>query len=137
MPKDQKGSILGIDNDILEKFLILVRDRYHEVDQANYFLESNTNISGSNIAMANQRDFLSHLCTILRKPELTKQEQLDQISTAEEHSRRAIIESYQLSVSVKQKNIIKLIEEYKTKVVPIKNEESVLNSGLSISSIRH
>ena len=57
MAEEQKEClILGIDKEIIEKFLILVRDKFHLVDKANYFLESNTNISGSNIAMANQRD---------------------------------------------------------------------------------
>jgi hypothetical protein len=136
MVKDEKNLVLNIDKDIIEKFLKLARDRYHQVDKANYFLESNTNISGSNIAITNQRDFLSHLCTLLQNPKLSRDQQLDQISSAEEHLRRAIIESYQLVVSIKQKDIDTLIQNYIKLVVPIQRKEPTLSSALTIQTIR-
>ncbi|MCP4681071.1 MAG: hypothetical protein GY864_01895 [Desulfobacterales bacterium] len=66
--------ILGIDREIIEKFLFMMKVKYPLVDYANYFLESRTGASGVNIAMANQRDFISHFCTILNNHSLTLQE---------------------------------------------------------------
>ena len=50
--------------------------------------------------------------------------------------RRAIIESYQLTVSVTQEKIEELIEIYKKTVIPNGNKHSLLNSDLDLETIR-
>ena len=60
--------ICGIERDIIERFLTLIQEKFHQVDEANYFLELNLGQSGINIAITNQRDVLTHLVTILTNP---------------------------------------------------------------------
>ena len=57
--ESNQSKILGVDRSIIEEFLILIRDKYPLVDYANYFLETHTGASGVNIALANQRDFIT------------------------------------------------------------------------------
>lgn len=87
-----------VNEEILEKFLALVRDRYPLADKANYFLETKEKQSGINIAITNQRDVLSHLVTLLT-PGLSVDGQTAQLYTAEEHLRRAILESYETALN--------------------------------------
>lgn len=132
MPADK---ILGVDRKIIEAFLELFRDKFFLVDHANYFLESRAGSSGLNIAIVNQRDFASHFCTVLKNPDFTERQHLDQLSAAEEHLRRAIIECYQRSVSIKLVTISDLLEEYKERVVPNVGKKSALQDALGLDEI--
>jgi hypothetical protein len=116
----------NIDKNVIISFLKLIRDKYSVVDEANYFLESRTGASGVNIALVNQRDFTSHLCTLLNNKKLLPEEQYAQLNSAEEHLRRAIIESYQRSVNIKIISINELIKEYKKRVIPNINKSKEL-----------
>ena len=116
MPEEEK--ILGIDQDILIKFLELIRDKYPLADKANYFLETELGESGINIATTNQRDVLSHLVTLV-KGNFDRQKQIEQLSNAEEHFRRAIFEPYEEAINLKIKDLLKQIEVYKEAALPL------------------
>lgn len=121
MAEDYKHneSFLGVEKELLEEFLILLRDKYPLVDKANYFLETH-GISGINVAITNQRDALSHFVTFLSEPEKTSyEERKEQISDAEEHLRRATIECYQDGVTEKLETLKQFIDQYKQKVLTI------------------
>ncbi len=129
--------VLEVNRNVIESFLELIRDKYHIVDQANYFLESRTGASGVNIAMVNQRDFISHFCTVLKNHTLTEQQQLDQLSAAEEHLRRAIIECYQRSVNIKIITIEDVLDQYKSRVIPNIGKMSELKGAPDLLEIRN
>ena len=112
----EKDLIAGVEKEIIEKFLEVIGEKYPLVDKANYFLERQVGVSGINIAIANQRDFLSHLCTVVTDENLDYQGRRDQLSAAEEHMRRAIIETYQKAVSRKLNKFEELFKKYKEKV---------------------
>lgn len=123
------------DRRIIREFLNLIKDKYPIVDKANFFLESKLDVSGSTIAMANQRDFLSHFCTFLTE-KLTERQKLDQVSAAEEHLRRAVIESYHNALSLKLVDVIKLYKRYTEEVVPYQTSYPGLDAIPDPKSIR-
>lgn len=117
LPNDQR-IIDQLDPEVLEVFLRLLRDKYRLADTANFHLEHRENVSGISIAITNQRDVTSHFITILRTPGLTKEKQLEQISNAEEHLRRAIIEPYEQLVNARVSILLENLILYKEKVLP-------------------
>ncbi len=127
--------IYGIERQILEDFLTLIKIAYPLVDEANYFLEIETEISGINIAITNQRDVLSHLHTMISDTSLTYEGRLEQLSTAEEHLRRAAIEPYFKAISVLTDRIRTLYDNYKVEVVPLKDHNTALAFAPTISQI--
>lgn len=128
-------NILGVERDIIIKFLELIRDKYPSVDKANYFLER-SGISGINIAIVNQRDALSHFCTLLVDSSLTPDEKLGQVYVAEEHLRRAVIESYQKALTLKLLSVQEFYEKYKNEVVPYQKSYQDLGSSPNINNIK-
>lgn len=130
----KQETISGIDRDILERFLDLLRDKYHLADEANFFLEKNAHLSGINIAITNQRDVVSHLITLLTQENLSHDQQAAQLGNAEEHIRRAILEPYELTVNAASKNVLDLVKTYKKIVLPIRNEPG-LTSGPDVTNI--
>lgn len=116
---DDPSTICGIDRDIIDKALRLIRDKYPLVDKANYFLETNVRTSGINIAITNQRDAITHLVTVLAEPTLSHQGRLEQVALMEEHLRRGIIDSYHTALAVKSEVALKLFDDYKRKVLTL------------------
>ena len=128
--------ICGVERDIIEDFFALVKIAYPLVDKANYFLEIETGISGINIGITNERDALSHFHTILTDSTLTYLDRRDQLSTLEEHFRRAIMEPYYRAISIIiDKHIRKLYVDYKEKVLPLKVSDLTLSSAPTIEQI--
>jgi hypothetical protein len=127
---------LGVEPGVIKAFLELIRDKYPIVDKANFFIEIDAGASGANIAITNQRDFLSHFCTVLKDKKLTPEQQYAQVSAAEEHFRRAVIESYQKGVEIRLTETIKLFEKYKERVVPIQTKHSELAESPDLEAIR-
>lgn len=123
------------DQKVIAEFLRLIKERYPAVDKANFFLESKLDVSGSTIAMANQRDFLSHFCTVLTQ-DLTDRQKLDQVSAAEEHFRRAVIESYHRALSLKLVNVLEFYRRHIKEVVPYQKSYRELADIPDIKSIR-
>lgn len=134
--KKSPDYILGIEREIIEDFLILIRDKYPVVDKANFFLEIHGGLGGASIAMANQRDFLSHLCTVLKDESLEYQKKYAQVSAAEEHFRRAVIECYQKGVESKLVGALELYVRYKEEVIPYKKIHADLSPAPDIADIR-
>lgn len=127
-------------SDDLGDFLSLIRDRYSLADEANFFLEQ-SGVASISVAIANQRDAVSHFVSFLNKPGSEHaQYRQHQISAAEEHLRRAIIEPYQLAVDLKKRELLDLLEDYLTipdssQPLPIEKIDEILKeaSELSIS----
>ena len=128
--------IMGVEREIVEKFFRLIKEKYPLVDKANYFIERNGGVSGINIGMANQRDFLSHLCTVLVRTDFEPEEKLAQVATAEEHLRRAIIETYQRAVTIQLDKVHKIFETYKKEVIPYQRSKAILASAPNTLMIR-
>ena len=128
--------VLGVDKKVIEAFLELIRDKYSTVDEANYFLESRTGASGVNIAIVNQRDFTSHLATVLKNPGLPNEKHYDQLSAAEEHLRRAIIECYQRSLNIKLIGIQELLPQYKRIVLRGRDKNPKFKDAPAFTQIR-
>ena len=105
--------IEGIEREIIEGFLILFRELYEKTDLANYFLELRAETSGINIAITNQRDALSHLVTVLNNPTWSLNKKREQLSNAEEHLRRAILEPYERSVTLLMERVLVEVEQWK------------------------
>jgi hypothetical protein len=129
-------SIMDADPEIICQFLELIKKRYPEVDYANYYLETKLHVSGSSIAMANQRDFLSHFCTVLSDNTLDHEGRIAQLSAAEEHFRRAVIESYHNALRLKLVEVLALYKRYMEEVIPYKKMHAELSSAPDISTIR-
>jgi hypothetical protein len=130
-PESNQELVCGVERDVIENFLELIKASYSLIDDANHFLEINTGVSGINITITNQRDALSHLYTILTKQDLTHQDRLDQLSTLEEHLRRSIIEPYARAIALTSENVGKVYEAYKVEVLPLKEVDATLNSAPS------
>lgn len=127
MGADSEPLICGVSQSQLEEFLRLIRDGYPKADDASFFLEVRAGIS--NVPnMANVRDTLSHLVTFL-DPELDITRRADQISDAEEHLRRAIIEPYQVAVEDLFKRIDELYGKYKASLLPVREKHPALSGS--------
>ncbi len=135
MQNDEAEQICGVDRDILERFLILVRDKYPQVDRANFFLELNLGTSGINVGITNQRDALSHLTTLLTCPDLSREDKLAQLTSVEEHFRRGVIESYEKAVNLKLERVLPLYDAYKKRVLPICAKHDTLSSAPDVVSV--
>jgi len=92
----KKAEVLGVDEVLLKRFLCLIRDNYPKADAAMYFLEE---VAGKSYTMAtaNLRDVLSHLATMLQ-PSTSPTDHEAQVTSAEEHFRRAIQEPYAIAL---------------------------------------
>ena len=121
---------------VIERFLSMIENIYPLVDKATFFLELKCAHSGINIAMANQRDFLSHFCTLLKDTSLTPTQMNDQASAAEEHLRRAVIESYQKAVELKLFDVLSQLNEYKELVLYSKASHPSFADAPSLDHIK-
>lgn len=116
--------ILGVEYDILVKFLKLFRDHYRKCEKATTFLEHRTDIP--NIAsIANQRDAVSHFKSALQS-NVSREVREQQYATAEEHFRRAIIEPYETALRKKIDLLIPVVSKYREFVLPVKKRYETL-----------
>jgi hypothetical protein len=109
------------EKEIFFRFLILVRDNYRKADKAAHFLERRANVVNT-ASMANLRDVLSHMATLLdpRTPALRRS---DQLASAEEHLRRAIIEPYELGLGELTQKFGPVYDSYRGRVIPLMETE--------------
>ena len=110
----------GVDQEVLDEFLCLIRDYYSTADNAYFFLEHHAGVSATNSSIANLRDILSHLYSLLGEENLSSTEQREQIASAKEHIRRAIFEPYELALAVKASQLNALLWRYRYQVVTLK-----------------
>jgi hypothetical protein len=129
----QPDPICGVDRKLVETFLELIRDNYKKADAASLFLEQRTgkaNVYG----ITNLRDVLSHLATLLNSgtPEEKRQEQL---TNAEEHLRRAVVEPYETALNTLTVQFDDLYEKYKRDVLPVQDRFPGLQAAPNTGSI--
>lgn len=88
----QVDTICGVERQLVERFLRLIRDNYPKADASALFLEE---VAGTThtLTMANLRDVLSHLATLLAE-DTSPQDWEAHLACAAEHFRRAIQEPY-------------------------------------------
>ena len=108
--------ICGVDAEIVERFLRLIRDSYRKAHKSASFLED---VSGTTYTLitANLRDVLSHLATMLEE-ETPPEDWEAQVTSAEEHFRRAIQEPYAIAVGKERQKFDDLFEQYR-KIYPL------------------
>jgi len=137
MPNEQMERIRGVERDILEGFLALIQEKFPKAEEAAYFLESNVGASAINISIANLRDVVSHLGTVIRHPEWSREEKLAQLANAEEHTRRAIMDSYNKAAFITSEKVFELLEKYKSIVLPLKSGRNpTLSSAPELLSLK-
>lgn len=106
------------DKDILSKVISLIT-KYPLLEKALIHCGEIGRVKPT-VALNNIRDFLSHLHTLFSNwEELTKDDKLNQLAPAEEHLRRAIIESYQLAAEQEEKTLMETYESYNSTVLPL------------------
>lgn len=125
--------ICGVDKALIETFLRLIQENYKKADEATFFLEQRTGVSNVQ-GIANVRDVLSHLVTLLN-PDTPDDKRKEQISNAEEHLRRAIIEPYETALNELTIKFAELYQNHKQFVEPIKDEQMLLRGAPNAVSI--
>jgi hypothetical protein len=124
--RDSPNTVLGVELDVLVKFLLLFRDQFRKCEKATMFLEHRTDIP--NIAsMANQRDAIAHFRSALQA-DLTVKQREEQYYLAEEHIRRSIIEPYEIALRKKVDEFVPVFEDYRGKMLPLRDSVPVLQS---------
>lgn len=125
--------ICGVDRYVIERFLVLIRDNYRQADKATYFLEEQAGIS--NVAgITNMRDVLSHLATAL-SPEISQEKRVEQLTNAEEHLRRAIVEPYELAFRERLDKFRPLYNNYVNKLLKVKDRYVELQNAPNAVSL--
>jgi len=127
------AQICGVDQNLIEQFLLLIRDNYGAADKATFFLEQRTGIVNVQ-GIANVRDVLSHLVTLLN-PTTEPEKRVAQLANAEEHLRRAIIEPYEIAVNELLIKFNELYFRYKRDLLPIKDRHLTLQSAPNAVSV--
>lgn len=128
----EQNKVYGIDIDIFDRFILLIKDEYAKVDEAIFVLENYTKTSGINIGVTNQRDVLSHFSTILNDPEMGRDKLIAHLNQSEEHLRRAKVESYEEAISLMIVSINKVVQSYNNIVLPLLPNESMPRAPDSI-----
>jgi len=125
MSTKRQEKICGVDRDIIEHFLFLVREKYPKVDEAIFYLETYISTSGINIGIVNQRDTLSHLVSVLMEPEMSRDKMLAHLNQSDEHMRNAMIESYEVAVTIMYSKVVKVVNSYKSNVLSLLPHENM------------
>lgn len=126
--------ICGVKREIVESFLKLIRDYYRKADRASYFMEEQGHIMNTS-AVANLRDVLSHLATLL-DPATPPEHHQSQLENSEEHLRRAILEPYLVVIGRERRELRRLLEQYEKEILPAKMNYPSLADAPEISLIR-
>lgn len=120
--------------EILELVFSLIKEKYNPLQQALIHCEE---ISGGkpSVAYNNIRDFLSHLHTMLTKwNDTTPEDKRKQLASAEEHLRRAIIESYELASQIEIGKLEKTYYKY-VELIP-KMQHAMNPSPTSVEEVQ-
>jgi len=102
--------VCGVDRSVVERFLIMVREQLPQGDRSSFFLEE---VAGTTytLSMANLRDVLSHLATLLAE-DTPPEEWEAQLASAEEHFRRAIQEPHAIALGVLRERFNSVYSRY-------------------------
>jgi len=135
---DEPNRICGMEEEILELFLILIQNGYPQAEEAIHFLEKQTDVSGITVGITNLRDVLSHLCTVVLHPDWSRDQKLAQCANAEEHVRRAIMDTYNRAFTILADKAFTRLEDYKEKVIPLKlKNHPITASAPSLDEVYH
>jgi hypothetical protein len=115
------------ERNLFDRFLVLIRDNYRKAEKAAHFLERKTHTAPT-CSMANLRDVLSHMSTLL-DPSTPEDKRQDQLADAEEHLRRAIVEPYELALGDINQKFRTSYGTYREKVIPIRDETEGFRSA--------
>jgi hypothetical protein len=118
-PQDPLSHLTPDERDLVLRFLALIRDSYKKAEKAAYFLERRAGVLNT-CGMTNLRDVLSHLATLL-DPATPARKRADQLASAEEHLRRAIIEPYEIGLASLTEKFTQDYETYRKDVLPVKD----------------
>jgi hypothetical protein len=130
-PGDPLDHLSREEADLFVRFLVLIRDNYKKADKAAHFLERKAGITNT-CSMANLRDVLSHMATLL-DPATPPEHRADQLASAEEHLRRAIIEPYEIALAALTEKFGPTYDGYREKLIPIRES----TEGFRTSPNRH
>ena len=133
-PPAMDKHICGVDKDLIERFLILIRDNYKKADKATFFLELRAGVSNVP-GIANSRDVLSHLVTALDS-NISEAERLEQLTNAAEHMRRAIVEPYEVALKTRLDQTQTTYEKIVSQVLPVIDEHPTLQNAPNGVSVR-
>ena len=119
--------VLGIDKRLLVSFLELIKDKYPLADKAHFFLQTRAELPNIH-GVANLRDVLSHLTSLLdeSEPPETKRAHLD---NAAEHFRRAILEPYESAINRLANEFDNLYKRYRRFVLPVRGDYELLRDA--------
>jgi hypothetical protein len=118
MPEDPLDHLSPEEARLFVRFLILIRDNYKKADKAAHFLEAKGGVANT-CSMANLRDVLSHMATLLDRATLPERRP-DQLANAEEHLRRAIIEPYEIALGALIEKFKPAFDGYRERLIPIR-----------------
>jgi hypothetical protein len=130
---DPDERILGVERELLVRFLVLIRDNHKKANAAHVFLEQRTGTSNV-YGIANLRDVLSHLATFLGDG-LSLEKRREQLANGEEHLRRAIVEPYETALNSRTVHFEDLYAKYRRQVIPIKDRHAVLRMAPNVVSV--
>jgi hypothetical protein len=107
---DEKSELIYLDNGLIVRILKMIRDKYYSFDLGTYFL---ADLGYENaIGFHNIRDMLSHIRTAITENNgLTLRQREDQLTLAEEHLRRALVEPYEIGAAEEFKKARELYEK--------------------------
>jgi len=125
--KRNERLICGVRESLITDFLHLIRDNYRKADRAMFFMEEHAHLT-STASVANLRDVLSHLATLLDPKTLPKNHRA-QLENAEEHLRRAILEPYLIVLGRESREFRVLCERYSEKLLPVKSQYPALSGA--------
>jgi hypothetical protein len=125
-------TICGVDRGLVERFLALIRDRFPVVDQSTFFLETREGVSNV-AALANVRDLVSHLATLLSASTPPDKREA-QLANAEEHLRRAATEAYEIALGRAFERFQSVHERYQRKGIGRKGGHLNLPDPVSVNS---
>jgi hypothetical protein len=120
-PEDPLAHLSPEEAALFVRFLILIRDNYKKADKAAHFLERRAGVANT-CSIANLRDVLSHMATLLDQ-KTPPGRRSDQLASAEEHLRRAIIEPYEIALAELTGKFHPIYDGYREKVIPINRLE--------------
>jgi hypothetical protein len=127
-PSEEPPSYLNEnERQLLKRFLVLIRDNYRKADKATFFMERRAGVTNS-CAVYNLRDVLSHFATFL-DPGTPPEDRPDQLASAEEHLRRAIIEPYEIGLASLIERLEPLYQKYKARLLPVKDRYTALSTA--------
>ena len=111
-----EDNIKGISIQHIERIIDIIRDRYSIVKKGTKYLETIERRFDLN-ALANIRDFVSHIETAFNE-NANEKEREESIIQSEEHLRRALVESHQFALESRLESFLEEYGKYEIECLP-------------------